>query len=149
MSSLAMTRQERETFLAETHVGVISIERPDRAPLTVPIWYGYEPGGAVTIITSKGSVKAALIDESGRFSLCAQSEVMPYKYVSVEGAVTSIEPFDVEADLRPMSRRYLGDEMGDAYVDSEPPGDNVTIRMQPQRWYTVDYAKMAAPTPAD
>ena len=39
-SPLTMTKQERETFLAAVHVGVISIERAEAAPLTVPIWYG-------------------------------------------------------------------------------------------------------------
>jgi hypothetical protein len=36
--SLAMTKQEREAFLAEVHVGVISIPEPGRGPLTVPVW---------------------------------------------------------------------------------------------------------------
>ena len=43
--SLAMTKQEREAFLADVHVGVISIEEAGRGPLTVPIWYDYQPGG--------------------------------------------------------------------------------------------------------
>jgi nitroimidazol reductase NimA-like FMN-containing flavoprotein (pyridoxamine 5'-phosphate oxidase superfamily) len=36
--SLAMTRQERETFLADVHVGVISMADEGRGPLAVPIW---------------------------------------------------------------------------------------------------------------
>ena len=36
--SLKMTKDEREAFLADLHVGVISIEDPGRGPLTVPIW---------------------------------------------------------------------------------------------------------------
>lgn len=35
--TLTMTREEREAFLAEPHVGVISIPEPDHGPLTVPI----------------------------------------------------------------------------------------------------------------
>ena len=42
--SLKMTKEEREAFLADLHVGVISIARDGRGPLTVPIWYDYEPG---------------------------------------------------------------------------------------------------------
>jgi nitroimidazol reductase NimA-like FMN-containing flavoprotein (pyridoxamine 5'-phosphate oxidase superfamily) len=41
--SLAMTKDEREAFLAALHVGVISLEDPGHGPLTVPIWYAYEP----------------------------------------------------------------------------------------------------------
>jgi hypothetical protein len=41
-----MTRAEREAYLADLHVGVISIERAGSAPLTVPIWYDYDPRSA-------------------------------------------------------------------------------------------------------
>jgi nitroimidazol reductase NimA-like FMN-containing flavoprotein (pyridoxamine 5'-phosphate oxidase superfamily) len=34
--SLIMTQQEREAFLADVHVGVISISDEGRGPLTVP-----------------------------------------------------------------------------------------------------------------
>ena len=39
--SLIMTKQERETFLADVHVGIINISDDGRGPLTVPIWYAY------------------------------------------------------------------------------------------------------------
>jgi nitroimidazol reductase NimA-like FMN-containing flavoprotein (pyridoxamine 5'-phosphate oxidase superfamily) len=44
--SLAMTKQERERFLADLHVGIISIPEEGRGPLTVPIWYSYEPAAS-------------------------------------------------------------------------------------------------------
>ena len=143
--SLAMTKAERETFLADVHVGIIAIAEVGRAPLAVPIWYGYEPGGEVYIITERSSHKGRLLERSRRFSLCAQTEAPPYKYVSVEGPVTSIEKADREHHARPIARRYLGEELGDRYIESttgEGNGDDlVVIRMQPERWLTVDYAK--------
>ena len=39
--SYGMSRDERETFLADRHVGVISIAEPSRAPLSAPIWYDF------------------------------------------------------------------------------------------------------------
>jgi general stress protein 26 len=142
---LKMTKEEREAFLADVHVGVISIAAPDRAPLALPIWYDYTPGGDLWVITNRSSQKGRLIEAAGRFSLCAQAEALPYKYVSVEGEVGSIEPSDVERDLRPMARRYLGEELGDLYVvqttAENESGDSVVIRMRPRRWLTVDYAK--------
>ena len=39
--SSAMTKEERGAFLADLHVGVISIAEEGRGPLTVPIWYFY------------------------------------------------------------------------------------------------------------
>jgi hypothetical protein len=42
-----------------------------------------------------------LLAHSGRFSLCAQTETAPYKYVSVEGPSVAIEDAHLERDLRP------------------------------------------------
>ena len=52
MGTLAMTQSEREQFLSELHVGVLGIERPDGPPLTVPVWYVYEPGGELWFLIS-------------------------------------------------------------------------------------------------
>ena len=111
-----MTKNERESFLAEVHVGVISIEERGRGPLTAPIWYAYEIGGRLAIITEEESRKGRLLRRVERFSLCAQSEQLPYKYVSVEGPIVSIEPAEVERDFRPMAHHYLGKQFGDDYV---------------------------------
>jgi PPOX class probable F420-dependent enzyme len=143
--SLTMTREERESFLADVHVGVLSVARSDRGPLTVPIWYGYEPGKELWIVTERQSRKGRLLTEAGRFSLCVQTEDPPYKYVSVEGPVASVEPADVERDVRPLARRYLGRELGDRYVAAtsgeDARGDTVLFRMRPERWLSTDYAK--------
>ena len=140
MSALAMTQSEREQFLSELHVGVLSIERPDGPPLTVPVWYIYEPGGELWFLTSLDSVKGRLLQQSMRFSLCAQSESLPYKYVSIEGTAM-ISPADKELHSRPMAHRYLGVKGGDSYVESES-GDSVRVSTTPERWFTVDYSKI-------
>ena len=138
-----MTEQERQDFLAGLHVGVISIERAGGPPLTVPIWYGYEPGELVWILTAEDSVKGRLLKAAGRFSLCAQAEEPPfYKYVSVEGPIVDVSPADLEADRRPLARRYFGQELGDRYV-ADTQQASVKFSMRPERWWTVDYAKLA------
>lgn len=141
--SLAMTKQERETFLADLHVAIISISEEGRGPLTVPIWYSYEPGGELRVVTAGTSRKARLLRHVGRFSICVQTDTGPYKYVSVEGPVVAIEPADLERDRRPLAHRYLGAQKGDRYIE-ETRGEhvgNVLVRMLPQRWLTVDYGK--------
>src|SRR5690348_3289526 len=102
-----MTREEREAFLAAVHVGVLSVAQEGRAPLTMPVWYSYTPGGEVHVITGATTRKAHALRAAGRFSLCVQSEAPPYSYVTVEGPVAAIEPVDLERDLRPLARRYL------------------------------------------
>jgi hypothetical protein len=143
--SLAMTHEEREAFLAEVHVGIISIADEGRGPLTVPIWYAYEPGGDIRLVTDRTSRKGRLLERAGRFSLCVQAEVPPYKYVSVEGPILAIGPVDVDRDVRPLAHRYLGPDIGDQYVAEtraeRERGGSVLVRMRPERWLTVDYAK--------
>ena len=61
-----MTVAEREAFLTALHVGVIAIERQDGPPLTVPVWYSYEPGGDLTVLMDGDSLKGRLIERAGR-----------------------------------------------------------------------------------
>ena len=136
-----MTKAEREAFLADLHVGVLSVNEPDRGPLTVPIWYAYEPGGEIAVLTGPDSRKGRLLSVGTRVSLCAQTETPPYAYVTAEGPVVAIEPSKGDADVRPMAVRYLGPELGARYADSASEGGGVAVRIQPEHWLTVDYAK--------
>jgi PPOX class probable F420-dependent enzyme len=146
--SFAMSQAEREQFLGQPHVGVLSVTVPrdgeaggGRAPLAVPVWYSYQPGGLVSVITGRGSRKGAAIRAAGRMSLCAQDEKPPYRYVSVEGPV-EMEDLDPGERLA-MARRYLGPEGGDRYVTSnpDPSGEQAMFRMTPEHWLSVDYGK--------
>lgn len=140
--SLSMGRAEREAFLADVHVGVISLADPGRGPLTVPIWYAYEPGGEVRVVTGRDSRKGRLLGASPRISLCAQTEVPPYRYVSVEGPVTYVGRADRERDVRPLAHRYLGPELGERYLEATADQEeSIVVRMRPERWLTVDYSK--------
>ena len=143
--SLAMSKAERDAFLADTRVAIISIaDASGRGPLTVPVWYGYTPGGPIRFVTARGSRKAQLLRAAGRVSVCVQTETPPYKYVSVEGAATFGEP-DFERDIRSMAHRYLGEQMGDIYLQAtaDERAANVLITVTPERWWSVDYTKMA------
>ena len=140
-----MTRAERERFLADTRVGMLSVEDPGRGPLTVPVWYHYEPGGVVRVVTGAASLKGRLLRKAGRMSLCAQTETAPYQYVSVEGRVSFAEP-DLARDVRAMAIRYLGEQMGELYLtmtaEDRASSPSILVEMRPERWRSVDYAKM-------
>jgi nitroimidazol reductase NimA-like FMN-containing flavoprotein (pyridoxamine 5'-phosphate oxidase superfamily) len=143
--SLRMTREERETFLSGVHVGIISLAEAGRGPLAVPIWYGYEPGGDLWIVTESQSRKGKLLSSAQRFSLCIQTEEPPYKYVSIEGPIASIAAADLERHLRPLAHRYLGKEIGDGYIEATggagSRAQSIVVRMRPERWLTTDYSK--------
>lgn len=143
--STKMSVEEREAFLADVRVGVLSIADEGRGPLTAPVWYGYEPGGDVWILTGENSLKGKALAKVERVSLCVQTEDAPYKYVSIEGPVIAREQPDPEKHSRALAHRYLGEKMGDAYVAGNAGMETSTLyRIKPERWLTVDYAKMMA-----
>ena len=140
--SLSMSRAEREAFLAGVHVGVLTVSAGDGlGPLATPVWYIYQPGGQVRVTTGGNSRKARAITAAGRFSLCAQDEAPPFKYVTVEGPAV-IEPAEL-AERIAIARRYLGTEQGDAWIAANPEVDDVMIRMTPEHWHTADFGKVA------
>ncbi len=141
--SLAMTREEREAFLTELHVGVVAIDDPGGAPLAAPVWFSYEPGGTIRFVTGRTSIKASLVERAGRFTLIAQTETAPYKYVAVQGPAAILGKPE-EAERRALARRYLGDELGDLYLDATADADDVVIEMVPATWRTTDFLKMMA-----
>lgn len=140
--SLSMSRAEREAFLADVHVGVLTVVgREGRGPLATPVWYSYSPGGSIIVATGGNSLKARAIAAAGRVSLCAQDEAPPYKYVTVEGPAV-IEPAELTERLA-IARRYLGVEGGDAFIAANADADDVAIRMTPEHWRTADFSKAA------
>jgi PPOX class probable F420-dependent enzyme len=143
---LAMSRDDREKFLAEVRVGVLGVDDPrgDSAPMLTPIWYAYKPGGDVVVFTARDSIKLRLVRSAGRLSLCVQDETAPYRYVSVEGPAViedRVDPDEREA----MAYRYLPPETAVAYLEanSEQMEGDVTVRMRPERWRTADFGAFA------
>ena len=137
-----MSSSERELFLSALHVGIISIPRATKGPLTVPIWYDYQPGGELWVITDADSIKGKLLTKASRISLCAQTETAPYQYVSVEGPFTT-RP-STQEELLAMAVRYLGEEQGKAYAENSADGGegSIVVAIAPETWFSVDYNKM-------
>jgi PPOX class probable F420-dependent enzyme len=137
----AFSDKERQEFLAETHVGVLSVQATDgRPPASVPIWYDYTPGGLVRISTGASSRKARLIQKAGVVTLVVQREEPPYQYVVVEGTVvdvTSPTPLELQSAV---AIRYLGEEGGRAFVESMGTFASVLFTVRPDRWITADYS---------
>src|SRR5215204_2102721 len=146
-----MTEQERQEFLAEPHVGVISVARDSvRPPLTVPIWYGYEPGGNVTFLPGMQGRKARktrLIEKAGVLSLLVQHEEFPYKYITVEATVVGADVPPSAEQMPAVARRYLPEEAARGFVAAQlehPRSELVLFTIRPDRWLTFDFADEAA-----
>jgi nitroimidazol reductase NimA-like FMN-containing flavoprotein (pyridoxamine 5'-phosphate oxidase superfamily) len=142
-----MTEQEREAFLAEPRIGVLSVANRDgRPPLTVPLWYNYQPGGNITFFTGTAGRKARktdLINRAGVVSFCAQQSDMPYKYVTVEGTVVGVDQPPSTEDMLAIVRRYLPEETAQGFVQAElanTRGTLVLFTIRPDRWLSADFS---------
>lgn len=135
-----MSQSEREAFLADLHVGVLTVERPDGPPLATPIWYRYAPGGAVEFTIEAGGHKGRLLQAAGRATLCAQREQAPYAYVTVDGPTVFLPPSEaVTADI---ATRYLGEQGAAEYLATAQLVDEVLVQLAPEHWYTIDFSKL-------
>jgi uncharacterized protein len=137
----AFTETERQEFLADTHVGVLSVAAPDgRPPASVPIWYAYTPGGDIEFSTGASSRKAKLIERAGTVTLVVQREDPPYQYVVVEGTVVNTTKPTPSELSEAIAIRYLGEERGRAFVRSMEGQQNVLFTVRPDRWLTADFS---------
>jgi nitroimidazol reductase NimA-like FMN-containing flavoprotein (pyridoxamine 5'-phosphate oxidase superfamily) len=137
---MALSKAEREEFLAQPHIAALSVSAGDaRAPLTVPIWYQYSPGGEPLVLTGATSRKMKLIEAAGCFSLMAQRVKPSVRYVAVDGPVSRIEP-STDEQLAEMANRYLPPQQAEAwlqYAHSELEA-HVAVYLQPQHWLSAD-----------
>ena len=145
-----MNEQKRQAFLAEPHVGVLSVASDNsRPPLTIPIWYGYRPGGNLTFFTGTQGRKArktGLIEKAGVVSLCVQREDFPYKYVTVEGTVIGTDRPPSAEQMLAVVRRYLPEDQARGFVEGElahPGSTLVLFTVRPERWLAVDFGEGA------
>jgi len=143
-----LSEQERQGFLAEPHVGVVSVARDAaRPPLTVPLWYAYQPGGNISFFTGTQGRKArktSLIQRARVLSLTVQHDRFPYKYVTVEGTVVRADQPPTAEQMLAIARRYLPEEAAQHFVAAElasPGTELVLFTVRPDRWLTADFAE--------
>jgi uncharacterized protein len=142
-----LTEREREAFLADPHVATLSVASDsERPPLTVPVWYHYQPGGNLTFFTGSQGRKARksrLIEQAGVLSLSVQHEEPPYRYVTLEGTVVQTDRPPSAEQLLAIVRRYLPEEVAQGFIREElgrADSELVLYTVRPDRWLTFDFS---------
>ena len=144
-----LTGQEREAFLAEPRVAVISLPADDgRPPLAFPGWYAFLGGDRITHYTQRTeprSRKLRLLREGSVLSLCVQREDPPYRYVTVEGTVLDENEAPTDEQRLAIIGRYLAEGEARAYLDDEiASGAAVSVfTIRADRWTGFDFAEDA------
>jgi hypothetical protein len=142
-----MPEDERQAFLAGIHVGIFSLAQDSQAPLSLPAWYAFNPGEDLRILLPPRDPRTPLLKSLPRASLCAQDEMPPYRYVSVEGPVVAVVSADRDKDYWPLILRYLPEMWAQGYLRYTWPENQdlshemLLAHLRPEVWRAVNYYK--------
>lgn len=132
-----MTDEEREAFLREANVAVLSTVDSRGRPHAAPVWYLYDDG-VFRISTGAGSKKHKNIEANPNISLVIDQRVLPYYAVMVQGTAEIGPAFSDEDGLR-LAVRYLGEELGKRYAQSQTATeDSVSLTIKPRKVIVYD-----------
>jgi PPOX class probable F420-dependent enzyme len=114
--------------------------RRDGSVLLSPVWYEWRDGG-MSIFTSMDDVKVRHIEHDPRASAVVSDNDPPFRGLEVMATPTVIrDPAFARETFERIATRYLGPELGLAYVQRDDLRDVVVLRLVPGRLRTWDFA---------
>ena len=136
------TEEKREKLLGEARLGILSIARDNKGPLSVPVWHRWDVESGELRFTSGINIrKGEALLGAGRASFTLLDD--DGGYVMLEGPVTYDEDYDFELELVGTGMRYLP-ESGEEYVRSsymnegKPWPGIVLWRIKAESWLSYD-----------
>ena len=126
-----MTSSDVESMLEEANVAVLATVDTKNRAHAAPIWYLYEDGEFL-ISTGRGSQKHLNVEAHPDVTLVIDRRELPYLAAMVRGKA-QIEDALSDERRQKLAFRYLGEEMGRAYLKSTEGGSSVTIRLRPDK----------------
>jgi nitroimidazol reductase NimA-like FMN-containing flavoprotein (pyridoxamine 5'-phosphate oxidase superfamily) len=132
-----------DDFLGGRYIASLATLNPDGSSHLAAIWYVYEEG-VFYFPTSQRSRKAKNVALSARASVMVDSRASEsIRGVAAAGAASVISGSEALGLNRLIHLRYLTEEglrtsrVGRAVSE----GDDVTIRLEPERWHTWDLSR--------
>jgi len=122
---------DREQFLKEAQVTVLTTLGPDGAPHSAPMWYLYE-GGVFKMITGARSQKARNVARRPQVSLVMDRRERPYYAVMIQGEAEVGPPPTPEFRFR-LVAHYLGEAGARAYVGENRTDGMALLIVRPTR----------------
>lgn len=126
-----MTSPGVEAMLEEANIAVLATVDTKGRAHAAPIWYLYEDGEFL-ISTGRGSQKHLNVEAHPDVTLVIDRREVPYLAAMVRGKA-QIEDALSDERRQKLAFRYLGEEMGRAYLKSTEGGSSVTIRLRPDK----------------
>jgi PPOX class probable F420-dependent enzyme len=130
-----MTPQEVRHFLLDTvRTGKLATVRTDGRPHLAPIWFDLD-GDVLVFTTWHTTVKAANLRRNPHVSICVDDDQPPFAFVIIEGTAEFAEPTPealVHWATR-IARRYMGDELAEAYGKRNGVEGELLVRVTPTK----------------
>jgi PPOX class probable F420-dependent enzyme len=131
-----MTRAEALAFLvAKPRTAQVATVRADGRPHVATVWIAVD-GETVVFTTWHESVKAHNLRRDPRISLIVDDDRPPYAYVILDGAAELVEqpdPEELRAWATRIARRYMGDELADAFGERNGVPGELLVWLRPDR----------------
>jgi PPOX class probable F420-dependent enzyme len=122
---------DREVFLSEANVAVLATVDRRGKPHGAPVWYLYRDGVFV-LSTGRGSQKHRNVEANPEVTLVVDRRTLAYYAVMARGRAEIGDPL-TDAERRELAVRYLGEDLGNRYVERTSGQDAITIRIRPHK----------------
>lgn len=124
-------QEDREDFLRQANIAVLATVDAKGRAHAAPIWYLYEDG-ALVMASGRGSQKHRNVERNPEVTLVVDRRTLPYYAVMVRGRAEIGPRLSEEERLR-MAIRYLGEEIGRAYIARTQGENSISIRLRPRK----------------
>src|SRR5262245_52972145 len=121
-------------LLEQPLVAVLATYRRDGRVLLSPVWHEWRAGG-FNVVTSGDGVKVRHLRRDPRAAIVVCESLPPYRGIEVQGKARMEA---VDAAVRRIATRYLGESDGAAYAQSAL--DDTLIRLAPGLLRAWDFA---------
>jgi len=109
----------------------LAVVRADGSAHVAPVWVDLD-GDDVVFMTSATTVKGRAILRDPRIAMCWDDERPPFSFVSLAGtATTSIDAGELLEWATRIARRYMGDDLAQAYGRRNAVPPEMVVRVTP------------------
>jgi PPOX class probable F420-dependent enzyme len=127
------TEESRAFVLEGTRTGKIATVRADGRPHVAPVWFTLD-SDTVIFTTGHTTVKAANIRDNSYVAICVDDEIPPFSFALIEGTAELSDDLDALKEwATKLARRYMGDELAEAYGKRNAVEGELLVRVTPTK----------------
>jgi PPOX class probable F420-dependent enzyme len=131
--------QELGDFLEQPYNATLATYRRDGSVLLSPVWHEWRDGG-FSIFTGEKDIKLRHIQNRSQAAVVVSDNLPPLRGIELSGSPTIIRDHEVAREtFERITFRYLGPELGSAYIARSRSSELVVIRLVPGILRTWDF----------